>query len=323
MEQMRIGNPIINLKLTKEMKKIFVLMAALVAALGVTSCSNDVEEVIESNKEIKLNITVSGIDGGDETRALKSNWEAGDLIMIWYKAVVTSTTSEYPDMVIKYDGSKWVTATEKTKSGKSPDASGELYAAYMSTYPRLMQLIADAYHPDPWVSYKPFSNFGGIKPMPLTVATPIGQSIPYTYTDGVLTANINKWEYRTKLKVLVKNDNGLMNSDYDLFTLGLTSTDSNSSNQKPIAYSGITWDGDMIANGSGTNGFTGAVEESDGFAFYFGSWDTTGDITFQLKEYVPAQSREFSKAKVVTGKTITTSATSLKCITVKYSEFAE
>lgn len=294
----------------KTMKKFLSIMAAVVAALGFASCSNDIDEtVVEKAKQpIKLNISVADMNGDATSRAAKTGWVDGDKIMIWYQDA--SNNQAYPDLVIKYNGSAWVTDTEATVSGKTPSASGKLSAAYMSVQPTCSYYSGRAYYNAPEVHGSSYSC------MPLTVYQ---NYINYTYTSGVLTANINNWTFVTTLKVLIKNLSTSKSADY--FYLRLQNTTQNTT----FAVSkGLTWDGEKNGTAGG-NAQTGGVQESDGIAFYFSTnvnsyADATDQLKFTLEEY---NGTNHFMYYTVTGKTITANVTTgITNVAIDYSNFA-
>ena len=84
------------------MKKIILAIAAM--AMVFASCSTDNESDAEY-ENITLNITVAGLWSEESaTKApVKTGWENGDQISIWYDA----NQGDTPDLVIVYDGRKW------------------------------------------------------------------------------------------------------------------------------------------------------------------------------------------------------------------------
>lgn len=290
------------------MKKIFAMMVAVVAALCVSSCSNDLEEVVETNNEIKLNITVSDINKGNQTRAAKSGWVAGDKIMIWYKGALVSGKPA-PDLVIKYDGTTWAVDATAEVSGKTPSASGELCAAYMSVYPERIDYWSGANF------YKPVLVFN-YAPMPLAVRTPMYQYCEYTYADGCLTTTLDKWEYATALRFVVKG----APEDGKTRQLTMLSDKDTGHGKGASIIGGVAWDGGRV-NTSGESGRVSEIKESDGLAFYFGSWSIeNSDITFTMYEITDANNK-VTKTFTAVNKTIVTSPTTLKTIVLDYSDF--
>ena len=88
------------------MRKVFLVFAVL--AIGFASCQKtEPDNGSETESEnITLNITVAGLWSEESaTKAqVKTGWVSGDQISIWYD----SNQGDTPDIVITYDGSRWV-----------------------------------------------------------------------------------------------------------------------------------------------------------------------------------------------------------------------
>lgn len=292
------------------MKKFLSIIATAIVALGFTSCSSDIDETVENTKQpIKLNISVADMSGDATSRAAKTAWVDGDKIMIWYKDAVIDALV-YPDLVIKYNGSAWVTDTEATVSGKTPSASGQLSAAYMSVQPTYSYYSGRTY------CDAAEAKGSSRKCMPLTIYQ---NFINYTYADNVLTANISSWTFNTVLKVLIKNLTTSKSADNFMLRID------NTTQSKTFSVGGgLTWNGTQI-NTSGSSYETGGVQESDGIAFYFVSSintaaEATDNLKFTLQEYNGADHYKYYN---VTGKTIVANVTTgIKNVAIDYSKFA-
>lgn len=96
------------------MKNIFISLLSLLAIVGMTSCSNDNEEVTNVERKYVFDIKV---DDGAQTRAIKSGWENGDEIYLFFGSCGNM-------IVIQYDGllSKWDVAHQEINK---PDAIKE------------------------------------------------------------------------------------------------------------------------------------------------------------------------------------------------------
>lgn len=287
------------------MKKIIIAFAALAAALCLVSCNK--EQIETPSTVLKLNISVAEMDGA-ATKAAKTSWTAGDKIMIWYKGPLVSGKPA-PDLVIKYDGTTWAVDPTAEVSGKTPSASGDLCAAYMSVYPEVF-------------SYSSGDNFYkaalkyGYAPMPLAVVTPTNQYCGYTYADGCLTTTIDKWEYATALRFVVKD----APNDGKTRQLTMLSDKDTGYGKRARIIGGVCWNGTRIAY-KGESGRVSEIKESDGLAFYFESWSIeNSDITFTMYE-IAGQNDYVTKTYTVTNKTIVTSPSTLKTIVLNYSDF--
>ena len=287
------------------MKKIIIAFAALAAALCLVSCNK--EQIETPSTVLKLNISVAEMDGA-ATKAAKTSWTAGDKIMIWYKGPLVSGKPA-PDLVIKYDGTTWAVDPTAEVSGKTPSASGDLCAAYMSVYPKRMDYWSGANFYKPELVY----NYA---PMPLAVRTPIYEYSEYSYADGCLTATLDKWEYVTALRFVVKD----APNDGKTRQLTMLSDKDTGHGKCASIIGGVTWNGARV-DMSGESGRVSEIKESDGLAFYFESWSIeNSDITFTMYE-IAGQNDYVKKTYTVTNKTIVTSPSTLKTIVLNYSDF--
>lgn len=287
------------------MKKIIIAFAALAAALCLVSCNK--EQIETPSTVLKLNISVAEMDGA-ATKAAKTSWTAGDKIMIWYKGPLVSGKPA-PDLVIKYDGTTWAVDPTAEVSGKTPSVSGDLCAAYMSVYPKRMDYWSGANFYKPELVY----NYA---PMPLAVRTPIYEYCEYSYADGCLTATLDKWEYVTALRFVVKD----APNDGKTRQLIMKYVDGMGTIKEPRIIGGVTWNGSIVGM-SGESGRVSEIKESDGLAFYFESWSgENSDITFTMYE-IAGQNDYVTKTYTVTNKTIVTSPSTLKTIVLNYSDF--
>lgn len=161
------------------MKKILTLLAVMVAMLA--SCNkNEIEPVSKNDgKDIVLNIRVSN-PGADDTKALiKTGWAANDEISIWYD----SNVQETPDLVVTYNGEKWIQKEGAVISGNTPSTGTGKYAKALYN--------------------------GKVK---------VASKDSYTYDGTTLTFNIANWKFLTEIQVVVYGDDidGTKPSDYTL-----------------------------------------------------------------------------------------------------------
>lgn len=280
------------------MKKIFIAFAAFAAAFSLVSCNK--EQMTEpTSSDIRLNITVEGLDGSADTKAAKTDWVAGDRINLffqgWNLAGTASTLS--PDMVIEYDGVKWAKVSVASDLQERLSSTGGCFSVL---YEGNNDISANKYsfQKYSWSGkneykgiyfYPQKSTFNGntVYHNPLVASS---EKISYTYDAGskILTATIRSagWNIHTPEKILVKNDNGRMNLSADkcYLQVKLLNLDTKldvwgsflvrrTGLDCPSIHSSMEW-GDSLAGG---------VQEADGIAFYFGYWQTgTTDIEFRL-----------------------------------------
>ena len=90
------------------MKKTIIL-ASLALMAAFSSCNKSEMPEAATTDGIKLNITVA--DLSTETKAVKSGWVNGDRLNLffegWNEIAYKDNYQKEPDMILKYDGSKW------------------------------------------------------------------------------------------------------------------------------------------------------------------------------------------------------------------------
>ena len=148
-------------------------------AAVLSSCQKSELESVSVNdgKDIVLNISVSN-PGADDTKALiKTGWAANDEISIWYD----SNVQETPDLVVKYDGAKWIQKEGATVSGNTPSEGDNKYAKALYN--------------------------GTVK---------VASKDDYTYENSTLTFSIENWTFLTEVQVVVK---GLTSASAGSYTL--------------------------------------------------------------------------------------------------------
>lgn len=105
------------------MKKIVFMALAFAAVLSCTKTKSESDELYQ---DVRVNISVEG----PETKALKTGWENGDVINIWFDGHASVT----PDMTITYDGSKWNPSKVLTSVLDALPASGGKLVAIWEGY---------------------------------------------------------------------------------------------------------------------------------------------------------------------------------------------
>lgn len=153
---------------------IFAAMAAV-----LSSCQKSELESVSANdgKDIVLNISVSN-PGADTKAIIKSAWAENDEISIWYDANVQTNA---PDLVIKYNGTKWIQKEGATVSGNNPSTGTGKYAKALYN--------------------------GTVK---------VASKDTYTYANNTLTFSIANWKFLTEVQVVVK---GLTSASAGSYTL--------------------------------------------------------------------------------------------------------
>ena len=237
------------------MKKIFTILAATVAAFSIGSCNK--ADIETPKPDIKLNITVAYIDGEAATKAVKTGWENGDKINIWYEG----NTQFNPDIVIKFNGSTWVIDNTATVSGNTPAASGSILFVY------------EGYN-----DLTKYSNFVGYHYLStglnLTyIENRWRDAVNYTYEAGTLSFSIagENWRPLTEFQVVIT---GIDADDYQLKCDRLMKVREFGVDASEISASNVA-----------RNEYVNGVANADGAAFYFGGTDNTAavDYVFTLK----------------------------------------
>ncbi len=265
------------------MKRLYSnLFAAAVLATAAVSCGKtETEPVRDGNDEIKVNISVASLS--PDTKAIKSDWEKGDIINVWlddtdvneYKA------SDGPDFTLTYDGKEWTAAGLSGKESRLKATGGELRGFWEgsnscfadTTWHKSVnvstgQKYASVYFPD----YEK-NKTTGIK----TCLVADFNGISYTYDKDILTADINKWHFGTDFQLVVT---GIYLSDgWTLYSNNVKAVKSVDNvlqnNTKPEIQ--------LSCSGTGNDGRIAGIANSDGVAFV-GQWSGSGSTTFTLTD---------------------------------------
>lgn len=286
-------------------------------ALLMASCTKNEVPAPQNDESIKLNINISG--PGNDTKAAKKSWVAGDKLNIWFD---TNHNQSTPDLIITYNGTNWVAGS--LRAGCTPPASGYLLALYegfndvsSAHYDYSYYLEKDWFQPKATKEQPEVSDDSYCRPLVFYAF-----AINCTFSANTLsfTINTSDWEYHTSFKVLIKTHT-LMDKDADYYNLQVTNTTASTHPSSHGAWIIIhdSYEYNIVGNGSAnSDGWTGGVQEADGIAFYYSSFTATdANITFTLKEY-GGTTRTYS----VSGKTIDAEKTD-RCVgvAIDYSKF--
>ena len=288
------------------MKKEYIL--GFVAALAViVSCSKEPSATSELNnaETIKLNIILSTPEyDGASTKAAKKGWVAGDKLNCWFTN--NDWNHNTPDLVITFDGEKW-TAGSLRDGATLLSSGGKMLLAYegyndLSSYSYSYSTTPEYKPGTVGVSYGPYC-------VPLTFFSNPNYGVSYTYSENTLTATVTQWQYSTKFKVLIKNNNGNMNNLASNYSLQVHN-DTNNSYIKSFGLFSLSkrsdtwWELGSTSGNPYGEGTTGGVQEVDGIAFYYTGFScSAANITFTLNEYT-GSSKTSTLTYTVTGKTI-------------------
>ena len=113
------------------MKKAILYLCGI--ALLFAGCAKEqvVEPVIEETAPRHLTFDITVNHDGPDTRAVKTGWEKGDKIYVFFDLNAQTTTAEY--MTMTYDGSKWSYkfSNETLETYLLEKTSGSVFAFYV------------------------------------------------------------------------------------------------------------------------------------------------------------------------------------------------
>ena len=304
------------------MKKT-ILLAGFALAAALSACNKSEMPEAATTDGIKLNITVA--DLSPETKAVKSGWVNGDRLNLYFEGWNASATDDNyqkePDMILKYDGTKWQIESQVASLSSRLKSTGGKFTALWESGNNLMGYNLQWYNNAVW--YKPsytqnqHTSYKDTYHSPMLVSSP---GVEYTFDGSTLTANISSWEFATKFKVLVKtNDAELKGKAKDLVLQVKVGEDKYASTKGAIVAN-KNHIMSFLSTGSTNNvGMQGAVAESDGLAFYYVSCEATASdtIVFSLIDTTDGTTKTYS----VSGKTL--GSYTFKAISIAYTKFTE
>ena len=232
------------------MKQFYLIISA--ALLIVAASCNKVDPAGVQGK-VTVNITVGDLEPG--TKAVKSGWENGDLINIWFD----SRSSLTPDLTLTYNGSTW-TASEMTAEVQAAlSASGTFKGFWEATNTTATtgwgpRSNGHEFYYDG--AYNGYNSTIGVKGY-LTVGF---FDIAYTYSGGVLSAELNSFYFLSNLQVVVSGT--MPAGDYYLYSNQIRSLCMVDIYNSSYMTSGIALSGDY-----GSNGRIAGISNTDGLAF--------------------------------------------------------
>ena len=304
------------------MKKTIILAGfALMAAFS--SCNKSEMPEAATTDGIKLNITVA--DLSPETKAVKKGWENGDRLNLYFEGWNESATSDNyqkePDMILKYDGSKWQIESQVASLSSRLKSTGGKFTALWESGNDLIGYRLKWYDHAVWYQHSynrnQYTSYNDTYHSPMVVHS---AGVEYTFDGSTLTANISDWIFDTKFKVLVKTeDTGLKGKANDL-VLQVKVGETGYANPKGAIVVNRDYIMFLLINGSSNYiGMQGAVAESDGLAFYYVYCDATASdtIIFSLIDTTDGTTKTYS----VSGKTLDSNSYTFKAISIDYSKF--
>lgn len=286
------------------MRKMITALAAFAAAFSAVSCSK--AEVDIPDNVIKLNITVGSLEG-DETKAIKKDWEDGDKLNIWFD----HNTSATPDLICTFDGVVWTAGV--LDNGRKLNAAGTMSVVYeagndWSNYD-VDDRTTGSFATNPYFYFT--------RPRYSYYMNAAVNNIAYSYDGETLNADIHGWFLGVYHQVVVTGLGGNP-EDYQLCC------------DKFTAPGGISVYGERGDSASGTIGFSGTasgvyvggVPNADGVAFNFRLLDNASvgvadDYTFTLKQ------GSTDKVFKAVGKTLYRSSRNVNGIKIASGKFVD
>lgn len=113
------------------MKKLFVLAATVVLAVGFVGCAK--EDSAPAMKDIKVEFSVADKDGFAETRAVKNAWADGDKIMIFFKVGGSWLAGENTTdntLTLTYNDGSWSATKNNWSETLTNSTSGSFIAIH-------------------------------------------------------------------------------------------------------------------------------------------------------------------------------------------------
>ncbi len=256
------------------MKKIAIAFAALIAAFGISSCNK--EQIETPSTDIKINISVSNPTGTD-TKAVKTNWVAGDKIFIWFDSSIATN----PELTITFNGSTWEAGELASGVSENLQAEGTMKYFYLSTN---TWDISNHYNFGSFHQFRfPNSNQSGDvanSATPLTLCSHInGQAEPtYTFAAGTLSLNLDKWKFLTNTQVTVPVPDA---NNADKYRLHFSKT-----GYSADAIVDIRLHDSYLGKGTSSGTYARGMAATDGAAFYLRAttdfYTLSANITFTL-----------------------------------------
>ena len=252
-------------------------------AAVLSSCQKSELESVSANdgKDIVLNISVSNPGVSDTKALIKTGWAANDEISIWYD----SNVQENPDLVVTYNGEKWIQKEGATVSGKNPSTGTGKYAKALYN--------------------------GTVK---------VASKDDYTYENSTLTFSIENWKFLTEVQVVVK---GLTSASAGSYTLACDKfTPLAAGNGYTVGSDAITasagTEGAAVTGISNTDGVAFVFATAD----YSSSSTDKKDFAFTLKDNTSGSevTKVYKPNVAIEAKT---NKSSIKALTITNDKFAK
>ena len=182
------------------MKKIYMILAAAALVAAAAACQKNetpAPETEPADQSVSLNITVASLT--PDTKAIKTGWEDVDILHV-YLEDATTYESDF-DLQFDHLANSWYFSKAPSEAviARLVESGGHLHGFWEDSNYCMTG--------GSWDKSGNFINFPGID-----VASTTGvyghlvadfRDIPYTYSGGVITANINSWRFRTDLQIVI------------------------------------------------------------------------------------------------------------------------
>lgn len=301
------------------MKKInTIIVASFAALLALSSCQKSPVKETTDGEVLKININVAGIGGSPETRAAKTSWVAGDKLNIFLDDWnLNGEGQSAPDLVLTYNGSTWKGGS--LAPGRALKANGKFFVFYegyndLSKYQVSLPSAGQGAFAFPGgYGYDKIDNVYCQQAQLMLY----NKSVTYSFSGNTLSASIDKWFFLTKLKLLMRNDDGNMTGAADEYILQLHNTTKNKyANTIGTFYIGPSTEY-IASNSSANSGKVLGVREPEGIAFYYHLFEA--DPADNIK--MTLQKGTSKRSYTVTGKTVAPDGTTIMNIALDYSRF--
>lgn len=284
------------------MKKLFTILAAAVAAaLCITSCNKEAfDDAASISSGLTVDIAVANPEGA-ETKAIKTSWERGDKLNIWFDGTYWN---QLPQLVLTYDGARWNASDMDASILKS---SGKFNVIYEASNSEFKTARNANYYYFPGQNVVISGNTAQkLYSVPLTCYQ---NSVAYTYSGGKLSAQISDWHFLTMLQVVITG----LDKAADNYALKIN----NVNNTAAYYFTAAT--GEFKSSAYINGGYSVGVPNADGVAFTFGvnSDKSSRDIVFTLKERLSSKEYTFTKPSAA----LATASNRVKAIKLDASRF--
>lgn len=254
------------------MKKIMIFFTAMLAALIFSSCEKAQLAETAQTGGFKVNVSVAHLGEESATKAVKTGWVTGDRLHVWFD----ENRQKTPDLIIKYDGTKWARDFDAKVSGNFPSSDGGyMNVAYIASdnldeYDWFENVILDfdsslktsGFHCPLYIAgdITAVLHVDGNDGNPPRHSLTALSSCTYSFSENELSAIISEWEFFTDVQVVISGLSG----DW---VLGCSEIASYNAREFDFNPAGNGWICDRSFNGK----YACGIDNADGLAFYFRS----------------------------------------------------